>query len=246
MQEIIFRDARQFELLLKKIFRPFNSYCIHVDPRSDEMFKTTINHILECYSNRYNLRNIFLVENPIPIFWGHMSMLEADMLCMRALLNESLPWRALVNFAGSEFPRFPNLEFVKRSKLSKSGYVRSVPMKQGTYNYRLRFTWDLINTRFNPDKSSKSKPVKRTGREKPKPPFRLKIFTGVRSFILPRFWVWFLMVHPVSQTYIEWSRDTYMPEEHVVHTITRITKVTFTNKQWVVEQDIGDRYKNTY
>ena len=235
------RDARQFELLLKKIYRPFNHYCIHVDPRSDQMFQTTISLIIKCYSTMFHVENIFLVDNPVPIFWGHISMLEADMLCMRALLNKTLSWRALVNFAGSEFPRYPNLEFVRRSKESKNSYVRSVPMRQGTYNYRLRFTWDLVNTKFNPDKSSKSKPVKRTFREKSKPPFRLKIFTGVRSFILPRFWVWFLMVHPVAQDYLEWSKDTYMPEEHVVHTITRITKVKFINKEWVVEQDKGDR-----
>ena len=212
-----------------------------MDPRSDEMFQSTIHSIIECYSKKFNLKNIFTVEDPIPIFWGHMSMLEADMLCMKALLEKSSSWRALINLAGSEFPRYPNLEFVRRSKLSKSGYVRSVPMKQGTYNYRLRFTWELRNTRFNPDKSSKSKPVKRTFKEKSKPPFGLKVFTGVRSFILPRFWVWFLLVHPVSKAYIDWSRDSYMPEEHVVHTITTISKVMFVNKQWVLEQDKEDR-----
>ena len=33
----------------------------------------------------------------------------------------------------------------------------------------------------------------------------------------------FLTSHPVSLTYLDWSRDTNMPEEHVVHTLRETT-----------------------
>ena len=32
-------DPRNIELTLATIFRPHNSYCIHVDPKSDQMFR---------------------------------------------------------------------------------------------------------------------------------------------------------------------------------------------------------------
>ena len=32
-------DPRNIELTLATIFRPHNSYCLHVDPKSDQMFR---------------------------------------------------------------------------------------------------------------------------------------------------------------------------------------------------------------
>ena len=49
----------------------------------------------------------------------------------------------------------------------------------------------------------------------------LKVFKGVRSFLLTRQFSRFLLSHPVSLAYLQWSRDTMMPEEHVVHTLSR-------------------------
>ena len=36
----IFSDPRNIELTLATIFRPHNSYCLHVDPKSDDMFRS--------------------------------------------------------------------------------------------------------------------------------------------------------------------------------------------------------------
>ena len=206
------------------------------------MFKKTVTLMLECYTRKFKTKNIFQVQDPIQIHWGHFSMLEADLMCMQLLMRKSVSWKALINFAGSEYPRFNNTEFVRRAKVYTSGYMRSVPMGSGAYYNGIKFAWDLVNTKFNPDKSSRIKPVKKTNKINPKPPFHLKIFTGVRSFILPRQWVKFLTTHPVARAYIDWSKNTYMPEEHVVHTLTRITKLEFINNTWIVEQARDDRY----
>ena len=34
-----YMDSRNLELLLASIFRPHNSYCLHIDPFSDELFR---------------------------------------------------------------------------------------------------------------------------------------------------------------------------------------------------------------
>ena len=35
----VFSDARNIELSLATIFRPHNSYCLHIDPKSDHVFR---------------------------------------------------------------------------------------------------------------------------------------------------------------------------------------------------------------
>ena len=78
-----FSDGRQLELLLRQIYRPHNSYCLHIDPRSDEVFKTSARNIINCYDQRFQRKNMFLLENPINVTWSHISMLEADLLCIK-------------------------------------------------------------------------------------------------------------------------------------------------------------------
>ena len=40
------------ELLLAKIYRPHNTYCLHVDPRAGPAFTETVQRIAGCYSRR--------------------------------------------------------------------------------------------------------------------------------------------------------------------------------------------------
>ena len=45
----VYTDARILELTLATIFRPHNSYCLHIDRKADEMFKRTILQLINCY-----------------------------------------------------------------------------------------------------------------------------------------------------------------------------------------------------
>ena len=78
-----FSDGRQLELLLRQIYRPHNSYCLHIDPRSDKLFKSSARNIINCYERGFERKNMFLLENPINVTWSHISMLEADLLCIK-------------------------------------------------------------------------------------------------------------------------------------------------------------------
>ena len=116
---LCFSDGRQLELLLRQIYRPHNSYCLHIDPRSDEVFKTSARNIINCYDQRFQRKNMFLLENPINVTWSHISMLEADLLCIKvrtvltfyfsffitifhsvsqALLDKFSTWKFIMNF----------------------------------------------------------------------------------------------------------------------------------------------------
>ena len=41
------------------IFRPQNSYCVHVDSKADWQFRRTVGRLLACYRARYPASNIF-------------------------------------------------------------------------------------------------------------------------------------------------------------------------------------------
>ena len=81
----------------------------------------------------------------------------------------------------------------------------------------------------------KEKKMKRLVRQDPVP-FNLKIYKGAKSWKLPRSFVSFLLNSPVSLQFIEWSRLTWIPDEMVVPTLARLSRVTESEGKMVGEQ----------
>ena len=52
----VYTDARILELTLATIFRPHNSYCLHIDKKAEERFKRTVLQIINCYRAKVELR----------------------------------------------------------------------------------------------------------------------------------------------------------------------------------------------
>ena len=74
--------------------------------------------------------------------------------------------------------------------------------------------------------------------EAPDPvPFQLNIYKGIKSHRLPRSFVKFLLNHPVAQTFYNWSKSTFIPDEMVVPTLARISSTVLTPEGSRVEQD---------
>ena len=139
--------------MLKTIFRPHNAYCIHVDPKADELFHRTVQQILHCYSKRYPGANIFRSSQSVPVYWGHYSIIEAELICLTDLMDLDHDWKYAVNMAGSELMLFTNKELVRNlSALPDTEiYVESFPMPEGNmYRVRNKFTFDPSAV-FDPD-----------------------------------------------------------------------------------------------
>merc|ERR1712126_189094 len=68
----------------------------------------------------------------------------------------------------------------------------------------------------------------------------LTIYKGAKSWRLPRTFVSFLLTHPVAKTYLDWSRLTYIPDEHVVPTLARLNLDSLfeENDTWTMTQDL--------
>ncbi len=66
------------EVFLALTFRPGDAHCIHIDPKAPDLTRAATEAVVECYKFRYPEANIFIVPNPVPVFWGHMSTLEVS------------------------------------------------------------------------------------------------------------------------------------------------------------------------
>ena len=104
---VVFKGIEQVERLLRAIYRPQNSYCIHVDSKSGDPFKKALAAIVGCFDN------VFLASRSVDVRWGQFSVLEADLICMKDLWEASATWKYFINLTGQEFPLKTNAELVK-------------------------------------------------------------------------------------------------------------------------------------
>jgi len=108
---VMFRDVELFERLLRAIYRPQNFYCIHVDKKSRSSVHRAVAAIASCFSN------VFIAPRMVSVYWGTYTVLEAELICMEALLSFSRKWRYFINLTGQEFPLKTNWDIVKILKV---------------------------------------------------------------------------------------------------------------------------------
>ena len=140
-----YTDARNLELQLRTIFRPHNSYCYHVDGKADAMFILTVRNMVKCYKEKYPESSIALSSRSVPVYWGHFSIVEAELICLEDLLNNNKSWKYATNLAGSEVMLFSNEELVKNlsSTTKPEIYVESCVLDAGHSRYSQKYAFNL-------------------------------------------------------------------------------------------------------
>ena len=81
-----FTDARNLELTLASIFRPHNSYCIHIDQKADRRFRESMENIMECYGIKYPGSFMKAASKSEDVMWGHYSIVQAEINCLSDLI----------------------------------------------------------------------------------------------------------------------------------------------------------------
>jgi len=104
---LIYKDIEQFERLLRAIYRPTNYYCIHVDGKSDEDFRSAVHGITRCF------HNVFISSRTVDVHWGGDSVLESELICIEDLWNKFADWKYFINLTGQEFPLQTMWDLVK-------------------------------------------------------------------------------------------------------------------------------------
>ena len=97
---LVYGHYYQFQVLMRTLYVRTNFHCIHVDRKAPEHFYTYALKLSTC------LENVHLVNTRIDVKWGDRSVLEAQSLCQRLLLNQSSSWHYYMTIAVSFISNF--------------------------------------------------------------------------------------------------------------------------------------------
>lgn len=199
---LIHQDLDQVEKLLRAIYRPQNSYCIHIDAKVKPELVDSVRALASCFDN------VYLASRLERIVYAGFSRLQADINCMKDQVNQPIKWKYLINTAGQGFPAKTNAEMVKILKIYNG--ANDIEGIYGPRVHRGRFVseWkelgaDTANPKMN-----------KTGRTNPNPPHNIDIVRGSAYGIFSRQFIEWLLTDDKAKALLEWSRHTWSPDEH--------------------------------
>jgi beta-1,3-galactosyl-O-glycosyl-glycoprotein beta-1,6-N-acetylglucosaminyltransferase/N-acetyllactosaminide beta-1,6-N-acetylglucosaminyltransferase/mucin type N-acetylglucosaminyltransferase 3 len=201
------RSMAQVERLLRAIYRPHNSYCIHIDAKANETFQRALRAVVSCFDN------VFIASKLEYVVYAGYSRLQADVNCMTDQLNSSINWRYLINTAANAYPLKTNAEITKILKI----YNGANDVKATVYGSSLRWEYKHIEpdvVHGDPDGE-----VIRTQQHLPPPPHNLTIVKGSAYAVFSRGFVDYIVNDKVAQDYLRFCRDTFSPDEHYWNTL---------------------------
>ncbi|MEQ2166302.1 hypothetical protein GOODEAATRI_026554 [Goodea atripinnis] len=202
------RCVQNFERLLRAIYAPQNIYCVHVDKKSQPSIQAAIESIVSCFPN------VFMVSQAVSVVYAGWPRVQADLNCMADLYKASAEWKYFINLCGQDFPLKTNLEMVRMLRLLKGGNSMETEDMPAEKKWRITTVHEIANGT-----------IKSTGKSKSQPPFNLPIKSGNAYIVVTRGYVRSVLEDTRIQALIEWSKDTYSPDEFLWATIQRISGV---------------------
>lgn len=204
---VIHEKIEMFERLLRAVYAPQNVYCVHVDLKSSAEFQKAVEAIVSCFPN------VFVASKLEKVVYASWSRVQADLNCMKDLLNFPIHWRYMLNTCGTDFPIKTNGEMVKVLKAlnGKNSMESEVTndYKKTRWQYHFNVTDTVINTYV----------------KKSPPPISSPMFSGNAYFVVTRAFVKHLIEDRDIQKFLEWEKDTYSPDEHLWATLQRMPSV---------------------
>ncbi|XP_062925982.1 N-acetyllactosaminide beta-1,6-N-acetylglucosaminyl-transferase-like isoform X1 [Mobula hypostoma] len=208
----VHKEFDTFETLFRTIYRPHNLYCIHVDEKSPVDFQRRLHLLQTCFGN------VFLASRMEPIVYAGMSRMEADIRCMTDLLQLKTGWKYVLNLCGQDFPLKTNLEIIRYLKNFKGKNITPGILPPEHVKIRTKFV-------FKQFLSANNSHVIKTRELKSPPPHNITIYFGSAYYALTSEFVEFILKDQRALDLLQWSRDTYSPDEHYWVTLNRIPGV---------------------
>ena len=188
------------ERLLRALYRPQNIYCLHLDGKSQEKIYQAALSLTKC------LPNVFLTKREKIVYAG-FSRLKADINCMSDVLNKSRSWKYYINLASEEYPLKTNREIVEiLGTYNGANDIEGLDKVTITSRFSTKHKEEI-------DANGKANIIN-TGVEKDKPPHNITIVRGSAYGIFSRGFVDFIINDQRARDLLNWSRDTYTPDEH--------------------------------
>lgn len=205
---IVHKELELFVRLLRAIYMPQNVYCIHVDAKAPWEYQEAARKLVSCF------KNTFLSSHSETVTYAGFSRLQADLNCMKDLAKSRIGWKKVVNLCGQDFPVKSNLELVRymqskewRERNMTPGVKQPVSMR-----YRTQIQHEEIIGSHVASKGLKKGP----------PPHNLQVYFGTAYYALTRAFVDFVLKSPIAHDLLEWSKDTFSPDEHYWVTLNHI------------------------
>ncbi|XP_063815101.1 beta-1,3-galactosyl-O-glycosyl-glycoprotein beta-1,6-N-acetylglucosaminyltransferase 7-like [Pseudophryne corroboree] len=209
----IHKKLDMFVKLLSAIYAPQNVYCIHIDQKSPKVYSQAVQRLASCF------RNVFISSRQETVVYAGISRLQADINCMEDLVRSDVPWKHVINVCGQDFPIKTNREIVQYLKSKWNGRNLTPGVIQPQHmKYRTRFTYKEF---VHMEKSY----VYPTKEEKESPPHNITLYFGTAYYALTRDFVLFVISDKRAKDLLEWSKDSYSPDEHYWVTLNRMKGV---------------------
>nr|XP_012608928.1 N-acetyllactosaminide beta-1,6-N-acetylglucosaminyl-transferase-like [Microcebus murinus] len=206
---VIHKDFATFERLFRAIYAPQNIYCVHVDEKAPAAFKDAVGKLLSCFANA------FVASKRESVVYAGISRLQADLNCLQDLVASQVPWKYAINTCGQDFPLKTNREIVQHLKGFKGknitpGVLPPPHITRRTKYMHLEQRYRLFSFMLW------------TWMRKSPPPHDLTIYFGSAYVALTREFADFVLQDQRAVNLLEWSKDTYSPDEHFWVTLNRI------------------------
>ncbi|XP_029006540.1 beta-1,3-galactosyl-O-glycosyl-glycoprotein beta-1,6-N-acetylglucosaminyltransferase 7 isoform X2 [Betta splendens] len=204
----IHKDLELFVRLLRAIYMPQNIYCIHVDSKATREYKAAVQRLVSCF------QNVFLSSHSETVTYAGFSRLQADLNCMQDLVKSKVRWKKVVNLCGQDFPVKSNRELVQymQSKLWRDRNMTPGVKQPASMWHRTHLQHIEI----------KGSHVALKGHKKAPPPHNLQVYFGTAYYALTRAFVDFVLKSQIARELLQWSKDTFSPDEHYWVTLNHI------------------------
>ena len=133
---VVHNSPQQVLRLMRFLYRPGNSYCVHPDHTSSPIFSGIFQNVAGC------LENVIISSKRVKVRWGHSTLIEAarncleDLLQLRSKLPPERKWNYVINLCGKEIPLVSPHGIVSRlSKLNGLSDIRAGEVRD-SYNLK--------------------------------------------------------------------------------------------------------------
>ncbi|XP_070555438.1 N-acetyllactosaminide beta-1,6-N-acetylglucosaminyl-transferase-like [Ptychodera flava] len=202
---VVHKEAAQVERLLHAIYMPQNLYCIHIDMKASDEFKQAIVNLASCFEN------VFIASKLENVIYATASRLQADLNCMEDLIRDKVKWKYLINLSGQDFPLKTNREIMQQLKAFKG--LNDIPgvLADGFVKERTDFVYSVENGQVVHGRATKAPP-----------PHNITIYFGNAYNVFSREYVHWVLNDKIPKDFLQWSQDTYSPDEHYWVSLQRI------------------------
>lgn len=190
-------SAEQVLRLVRVLYRPQNVFCIHVDAKASPDLIEAITAIARCFDN------IRLASRLERIIYAGYSRLQADINCMKDNMESKSRWKYLINTAAQAYPL-----------RSIGEIIRILRIYNGANDVEGLYGRDVIKIRYEREWGEEGGQIAEVGRAHSKPPHNIDIVRGSAYGVFSRAFVRFILEDRRAIDLLNWSRNTFSPDEH--------------------------------